>query len=171
MTEHKIVPIEPTDGMRYKGGEATSKYIDWSPEYEDEQPERVADAVYKAMIAAAPTSYQSENTTLRSQVESLLAVNQAMRDALQKISDMDYGPQSKLDKCAHDKYQFEDCEQCVIEVADAALAMKSGDVELVEVGTVASQSTYLDEVLFSPDRNTSCVEVGTKLYALKQKEG
>lgn len=65
--------------------------------------------------------------------------------------------------------QIEVERSSISKCAANALAIKPENVELVEVGTVDSQSTYLDEVLFSPDANTSRVEVGTKLYALQKK--
>ena len=45
---------------------------------------------------------QDRITSLEKQLAECRAVNLVMREALQKISDMDYGPKSKLDKCAHD---------------------------------------------------------------------
>jgi hypothetical protein len=55
--------------------------------------------------------------------------------------------------------------------SEKALAIKPSDVELVEIGTVAKQSTYLDEILMAENENTLQVEPGTVLYVLKQKEG
>jgi hypothetical protein len=108
-------------------------------------------------------------TSLESHNRELLAVNQVLREALQKISDMDYGEPDRMKKCKHEKYHWEECEQCIIEVADAALAIKPGDIALVEVGshTINRSScraaTTINDTLL-PDGKS-------KLYALQKKEG
>jgi len=54
----KLVPVEPTDDMVRLGGENTDS-IDWSDASQDE-PYELAEKVYRAMIAAAPSQETGE---------------------------------------------------------------------------------------------------------------
>lgn len=51
--------------------------------------------------------------------------------------------------------------------AEKALSLTTSQVQLVKIGTVAHQSTYLDEVLFSSDHDISKAEVGETLYTIR----
>lgn len=48
----KLVPIEPTEEMAYRGGEATAGRIEWD-DAPDDAPDQLARAIYRAMLRAA----------------------------------------------------------------------------------------------------------------------
>lgn len=49
----KLVPVEPTEEMAYRGGEATAGRIEWD-DAPDDAPDQLARAIYRAMLNAAP---------------------------------------------------------------------------------------------------------------------
>lgn len=105
------------------------------------------------------TTLQSENTTLRSQVESLVAVVAAKDEAFQEvkrtIEDSDHWWMDEPSRGGFDKYKI-----------DAAIALKPSDVELVEVGKVCFEDT-----LVGVDLTNANIKHGDKVYALQKKEG
>jgi hypothetical protein len=149
MREHKIVPVEATD-------------IQWQAAFdlygtqchEDQMQSQIIciKEMYKAMIAAAPHCDQSENTTLRSQVESLLAVVAAKDEAFRH---------------AYDILRNEDNSMMTLRVIREARALKPSDVELVEVAAVDAMETGVE---WNPIA-LGDVKSGGKLYVLKKKEG
>jgi len=48
-----MVPLEPTEEMKYRGGEATAGKIDWY-DAPDDAPDELATSIYRAMLAARP---------------------------------------------------------------------------------------------------------------------
>lgn len=50
---YKLVPVEPTEEMAYRGGEATAGRIEWD-DAPDDAPDQLARAIYRAMLNAAP---------------------------------------------------------------------------------------------------------------------
>lgn len=49
----KLVPVEPSEEMAYRGGEATAGSIEWD-DSPDDAPDQLARAIYRAMLKAAP---------------------------------------------------------------------------------------------------------------------
>lgn len=102
-------------------------------------------------------------TSLESQLASALAANQVMRDALQVFA-----------KCVEQIDSEEDDEEYAkfrlliknYRHAQSALAIKPGDIALVEVGNVCFEDT-----LVGVDLTNANIKHGDKVYALQKKEG
>ena len=127
----------------------------------------LGEAIDRAYIAATTlgahtnASLQSENTTLRSQVESLLAVVAAKDEALNKSRE------TMLSLVNSRSSEAEGTEADWVADIDAGLVLKPSDVELVEVGKVERDGNGHDIVMWTD----FIARIGTKLYLLKQKEG
>ena len=64
------------------------------------------------------TDCANEIQTLRAKVASA----DVLVEALREIANADVRNTHKVEKCSHDKYGYEDCEQCVYDYAESALA-------------------------------------------------
>ncbi len=63
----------------------------------------------------------------RSELESKIATMQPIVDAAVRAVDGDYGVHSKLDKCRHGLYGYEQCEECVLtEITPAVREYQKG---------------------------------------------
>ena len=80
----------------------------------------------KKVIEVTDFPHTCTPTPLVRELEQKLAEVTKQRDelaaALEKISDGDIGRPHKVEKCSHDKYGFENCEECFCDFARAALA-------------------------------------------------
>ena len=132
-TDIKVIGREPTEAMLRAALDSDSGFKLSTP------LEELYVNIFKAMYDAAPAINKRENNALREELasnrqayrlkiealEELLAEKDAALavcvGALRMLENSDCRAIGKIDKCAHGKYGYEDCETCFSDFACTVL--------------------------------------------------